>query len=120
MKRPKQSCERKIGLINKDLEKKYVRNTGNAFNTILTTKFVTPLLLQQKIRTILLFLFSEQKKKDKLKNQEDEELDDFSSGEESEGPDLSWLPDPDKIYGEKEDSDSGSDFSADDKDPATK
>lgn len=46
LKRLKQSCERKIGLINKDLGKKYVPNTGNAFDT-LSTEFVTPLL--QKI-----------------------------------------------------------------------
>lgn len=55
-----------------------------------------------------------------MQNQEDEGLDDFSSGEESESPDLSWLPDPDKIYGEKENSDNESEYSADGKGPAIK
>ncbi|CAB3254335.1 unnamed protein product [Arctia plantaginis] len=45
----------------------------------------------------------------KLKNkkkEEQEEKDDFGSQSESDGPDLSWLPDPDKIYGKKDDSNS--------------
>lgn len=45
----------------------------------------------------------EQKHKLKNKKKEDEgEKDDFGSQSESDGPDLSWLPDPDKIYGKKE------------------
>ncbi|XP_013139367.1 PREDICTED: probable ATP-dependent RNA helicase DDX10 [Papilio polytes] len=48
----------------------------------------------------------EQKRKLKNKKKEEaEEQDDFGSQSESDGPDLSWLPDPDKIYGKK---DSGS------------
>ncbi|XP_031359167.1 probable ATP-dependent RNA helicase DDX10 [Photinus pyralis] len=51
----------------------------------------------------------EQKKKlkeKKLKEKEEaeQEQDDFGSESESEAPDLSWLPDPDKIYGKKTDS----------------
>ncbi|RVE43656.1 hypothetical protein evm_011696 [Chilo suppressalis] len=50
----------------------------------------------------------EQKRKLKnKKKEEDGEKDEFGSLSESEGPDLSWLPDPDKIYG-KNDSDDGS------------
>lgn len=42
---------------------------------------------------------------------EQEQFDDFGSDEESDGPDMSWLPDPDKIYGEKAKSDgSASDY----------
>ncbi|KAL0830257.1 hypothetical protein ABMA28_002463 [Loxostege sticticalis] len=44
--------------------------------------------------------------KRKLKNKKKEEMgekDDFGSQSESDGPDLSWLPDPDKVYGKKED-----------------
>ncbi|XP_068633836.1 probable ATP-dependent RNA helicase DDX10 [Battus philenor] len=49
----------------------------------------------------------EQKRKLKNKKKEDaEEQDEFGSQSESDGPDLSWLPDPDKVYGQK---DSGSD-----------
>lgn len=45
----------------------------------------------------------EQKRKLKNKKKEDdEEKDDFGSQSESDGPDLSWLPDPDKIYGPKD------------------
>jgi ATP-dependent RNA helicase DDX10/DBP4 len=43
-------------------------------------------------------------KKRKLKNKnkdEDGEKDEFGSQSESDGPDLSWLPDPDKVYGQK-------------------
>ncbi|CAK1541953.1 unnamed protein product [Leptosia nina] len=44
----------------------------------------------------------------KLKNKKKEEVgekDDFGSPSESDGPDLSWLPDPDKVYKENTDSD---------------
>ncbi|KAJ0183055.1 hypothetical protein K1T71_001031 [Dendrolimus kikuchii] len=42
----------------------------------------------------------EQKRKLKnKKKEEDGEKDDFGSQSESDGPDLSWLPDPDKVYG---------------------
>ncbi|KAJ2950849.1 hypothetical protein O0L34_g5207 [Tuta absoluta] len=48
----------------------------------------------------------EQKRKLKnKKKEEEEEKDDFGSQSESDGPDLSWLPDPDKIYGNKDGSD---------------
>ncbi|KAF5272992.1 hypothetical protein FQA39_LY07641 [Lamprigera yunnana] len=43
-------------------------------------------------------------KQRKKKPEEDEAQDDFDSDTEGEEPDLSWLPDPDKIYGEKNDS----------------
>lgn len=41
------------------------------------------------------------KLKEQKKKQEQEEQDDFGSEESEEEPDLSWLPDPDKIYGKK-------------------
>ncbi|KAJ8723577.1 hypothetical protein PYW08_003489 [Mythimna loreyi] len=48
----------------------------------------------------------EQKRKLKNKKKEEEgEKDDFGSQSESDGPDLSWLPDPDKVYGKKDGSD---------------
>lgn len=46
--------------------------------------------------------------KRKLKNKKKEEegdKDDFGSQSESDGPDLSWLPDPDKVYGKNNNSD---------------
>lgn len=50
----------------------------------------------------------EQKRKLKNKKKEDEqEQDDFGSQSESDGPDLSWLPDPDKVYDGKVASDDG-------------
>lgn len=39
----------------------------------------------------------EAKKKSKQAG-EQEQFDDFGSDEESDGPDMSWLPDPDKVY----------------------
>ncbi|XP_075975722.1 putative ATP-dependent RNA helicase DDX10 [Anticarsia gemmatalis] len=46
----------------------------------------------------------EQKRKLKNKKKEEEgEKDDFGSQSESDGPDLSWLPNPDKHYGKKDD-----------------
>ncbi|XP_072932420.1 probable ATP-dependent RNA helicase DDX10 [Epargyreus clarus] len=46
----------------------------------------------------------EQKRKLKNKRKDEEgEKDDFGSQSESDGPDLSWLPDPDKLYGTKDD-----------------
>ncbi|CAF4849115.1 unnamed protein product [Pieris macdunnoughi] len=48
----------------------------------------------------------EQKRKLKSKKKEDGEKDDFGSETDSDGPDLSWLPDPDKVYEPKHDSDS--------------
>lgn len=54
----------------------------------------------------------EQKRKLKNKTKEEEgEKDDFGSQSESDGPDLSWLPDPDKVYTEDRDS---NDFSSGD------
>ncbi|XP_045769169.1 probable ATP-dependent RNA helicase DDX10 [Maniola jurtina] len=48
----------------------------------------------------------EQKRKLKNKSKDEEgEKDDFGSQSESDGPDLSWLPDPDKIYDKNDDSD---------------
>lgn len=44
----------------------------------------------------------EQKRKMKMKRKEEEgEKDEFGSQSESDGPDLSWLPDPDKVYSKK-------------------
>lgn len=43
----------------------------------------------------------EQKRKLKNKRKEEEENDEFGSQSESDGPELSWLPDPDKVYSEK-------------------
>lgn len=46
-------------------------------------------------------------KKGKASDEEEEEANnddmnnDISDGESSDGPDLSWLPDPDKIYGKQ-------------------
>lgn len=40
----------------------------------------------------------EQKQKLKNKKKDDQEQDDFGSQSESDGPDLSWLPDPSKVY----------------------
>lgn len=49
----------------------------------------------------------EKRKLKALKKQEEEmktqEEDEFEESELDEGPDLSWLPDPDKIYGKKSD-----------------
>ncbi|XP_059045612.1 probable ATP-dependent RNA helicase DDX10 [Achroia grisella] len=48
----------------------------------------------------------ENKRKLKNKKKEDEgDKDDFGSQSESDGPDLSWLPDPDKVYDENNKSD---------------
>ncbi|CAH2257600.1 probable ATP-dependent RNA helicase DDX10 [Pararge aegeria] len=48
----------------------------------------------------------EQKRKLKNKKKEDDgEKDDFGSQSDSDDVDLSWLPDPDRVYGEKDDSD---------------
>ncbi|CAH0720285.1 unnamed protein product, partial [Brenthis ino] len=49
----------------------------------------------------------EQKRKIKNKKKEEEEKDDFGSQSESDGPDLSWLPDPDKVYDGKHSGDEG-------------
>lgn len=49
----------------------------------------------------------EQKRKIKNKKKEEEEKDDFGSQSESDGPDLSWLPDPDKVYDGKRSDDEG-------------
>lgn len=43
----------------------------------------------------------ELKRKFKNKQENEGEKDDFGSESESDGPDLSWLPDPDKVYEDK-------------------
>ncbi|CAK1585071.1 unnamed protein product [Parnassius mnemosyne] len=54
----------------------------------------------------------EQKRKLKNKKKEEaEEKDEFGSQSDSDGPDLSWLPDPDKVYGKKDSGDESSDRS---------
>lgn len=55
----------------------------------------------------------EKRKLKALKKQEEEEMkkqeeDEFEESELDEGPDLSWLPDPDKIYGKKSDNEEDS------------
>lgn len=47
----------------------------------------------------------EQKRKLKNKRKDEGEKDEFGSQSESDGPDLSWLPDPDKVYSKKASSD---------------
>ncbi|RZC36571.1 ATP-dependent RNA helicase DDX10 [Asbolus verrucosus] len=47
----------------------------------------------------------EEKRKLKAKNKKEEENDDFGESDSEHEPDLSWLPDPDKIYGKKVDDD---------------
>lgn len=42
---------------------------------------------------------------DKEEVEESVDNDDISEAESSEGPDMSWLPDPDKIYGKQQDMD---------------
>lgn len=64
----------------------------------------------------------EEKRKLKNKKKDEEgEKDDFGSQSESDGPDLSWLPDPDKIYSNEDgnndkSSDAGSSRNEDDTD----
>lgn len=43
----------------------------------------------------------EKKLKSKKDKNEQAEQDDFGSADESDGPDMSWLPDPDKVYANK-------------------
>lgn len=43
----------------------------------------------------------EQKRKLKHKRKKEGQRDEFGSQSESDGPDLSWLPDPDKVYSKK-------------------
>lgn len=58
---------------------------------------------KNRIREKVKAKHKEQKRKLKNKNKEDEgPKDDFGSQSESDGPDLSWLPDPDKIYDKKD------------------
>lgn len=61
-------------------------------------------------------LAKEQKKKQQQEggdgddsDDEEQEMDDFGSDEEGDEPDLSWLPDPDKIYGKGSDQDEDDD-----------
>ncbi|GLV31849.1 uncharacterized protein CBL_07609 [Carabus blaptoides fortunei] len=57
---------------------------------------------KQRFREKIKAKHKEEKRKLKeQKRQEQEERDEFGSESEDEGPDLSWLPDPDKIYGKK-------------------
>lgn len=49
---------------------------------------------------------NDEKEKDaSLPNEEEDANDDFSEDESGEGPDISWLPDPDKIYGKQSNTD---------------
>jgi len=45
-----------------------------------------------------------EEEKDMDNDNEDGEENEFSEDESNEGPDLSWLPDPDKIYGKQKNS----------------
>lgn len=46
---------------------------------------------------------TKRKLKEQKKQEQEAEKDDFGDDESEEEPDLSWLPDPDKIYGQKDD-----------------
>lgn len=63
---------------------------------------------KQRFREQVKAKHREEKRKLKESRMKDkqEEQDEFGDESESEGPDLSWLPDPDKVYGDKEDGDS--------------
>ena len=51
----------------------------------------------------------QEQKKSKKADGDQEQFDDFGSDDESDVPDLSWLPDPDKVYSEQSDDDNDSD-----------
>lgn len=59
---------------------------------------------KQRFRAKIKAKHREEKKKLKAKRiqKEQEEKDEFGEDSESDGPDLSWLPDPDKIYNKEE------------------
>jgi ATP-dependent RNA helicase DDX10/DBP4 len=57
---------------------------------------------KERFRDLIREKHKEKKRKLKAKEaeEEDQQHDDFGSDEDDAGPDLSWLPDPDKLYGE--------------------
>lgn len=55
------------------------------------------------------FVSREEKRKAKMQKQGEEEVSDDFSSDESSGPDLSWLPDPDNVYGPKKSDDEDDD-----------
>lgn len=58
---------------------------------------------KERFRQLVKARRREAKLKAKKDKAEQEVHDDFGSEDESDGPDLSWLPDPDQIYGNKAD-----------------
>jgi ATP-dependent RNA helicase DDX10/DBP4 len=72
---------------------------------------------KQRFKELIKLKHREQKKKlKKVKKPEqadndEDEADEFGESDSDDGPDLSWLPDPDKIYGKVEEFDESSDHS---------
>ncbi|KAF9824370.1 hypothetical protein SFRURICE_002032 [Spodoptera frugiperda] len=103
---------------NKDIEPEVVKQTPSVKATSLVLETAESVMQDEdkvdkiRFRENVRAKHKEKKRKLKNKSKEDEgEKDDFGSQSESDGPDLSWLPDPDKIYGKARDNsgDSGED-----------
>lgn len=66
---------------------------------------------KQRFREKIKERHKEEKRKQKAARREEANIEEADSeenaddGSESEGPDLSWLPDPDKIYGKQQNTD---------------
>lgn len=60
---------------------------------------------KRKLKAKKLKVNDEEEKDASLSNEEVDGNDDISEDESDEGPDISWLPDPDKIYGKQQNTD---------------
>ncbi|CAH1636675.1 unnamed protein product [Spodoptera littoralis] len=105
---------------NKDVDPELLKQISSANSSNLHFE-KTQMLMQDedkidkvKFRESTRAKHKEKKRKLKNKRKEDEgEKDDFGSQSESDGPDLSWLPDPDKIYGKEDGRDNSGDSGED-------
>lgn len=64
---------------------------------------------KQRFKQMVKSRHQEAKKKKAAADGEQEQFDEFGSDDSDAGPDMSWLPDPDKVYGQKDDEDDDDD-----------
>ncbi|XP_031627130.1 probable ATP-dependent RNA helicase DDX10 [Contarinia nasturtii] len=95
----------KTNTLKSELAKEYEKSAGSGIDILKARELIKEEDKFDKERFKKMVKAKHREKKLKAKKQDgddnDGEQDDFGSDAESDGPDLSWLPDPDKVFSNK-------------------
>lgn len=89
--------------LKSELAKEYEKSIGSGIDIEKARELIREEDKFDKERFQKLVKAKRREKKLKAKKDKGGEQDDFGSDEESDGPDLSWMPDPKTVYGENND-----------------